>query len=226
MPLSDGAPDRLMFLAGLCHTAGSANARVLSTVTGIMIFVTDKAKYSWIFDDGLDIATCVTVVPGGEADDVLRRFGADTTTTLAVDEADRIDGIAGPIAATAVPGGVVTVEPNGFQGALEDVLLRVAGDGVAASVFWNVNDHNSFIAVRGGAVVVSIDMYDLLDADDPELLLELGLPDELHDLCRAAAEAQEQPWATGLAMAEVFTGVPIPRQAVSEPATFHAFRRQ
>ncbi len=190
-----------------------------------MSFVTDKASYSWIFDDGLDVATCVTVIAAGEAEEVVRRFGADMTSTFDADEGEELDAPAGPIAATAVPGGVVTVEPNGFQGSLEDVLLRVAGEGVAASAFWNVNDDSLFIAVRGGEVVVSVDMYEFLEAGDPEVLDEIGLPDELHDLCRAAAEAQEQPWATGLAMAEVFTGVPIPREAVVEPAAFHLFRQ-
>lgn len=191
-----------------------------------MTSVTARASYSWIFADGLDVATCVTVVAAVEAGEVLRRFGTDAATTVNVQQLDPFDGPAGPIAATDVPGGVVTVEPSGFQGAREDVLLRVAGDGVAASVFWDVNDDNQFIAVRGGAVVVRVDMYDFLDAEDPEVLLELGLPDELHDLCREAAEAQKKPWATGLAMAEVITGVPIPREAVTDPAAFHPFLRQ
>lgn len=182
----------------------------------------DRSTYTWVHEDGVGVASCVTVVAGIGPDEALRRFGADTSRTLDVEiEAEDAEAYGWSIAATAVPGGVVLMEPNGFQGSREEVLLRVAGDGVAASVFWNVESDNSFVAVRAGTVVAQVDMYEFLDADAPEVLENLDLPPELLPLCLEAAEVDEEPWPTGLAMAETFTGVAIPRAAVVEPATLH-----
>lgn len=182
----------------------------------------DRSTYKWVLDDGVGVACCITVVAGIGPDEVLRRFGADTSRTLNLGiEAEDTEAYGQSVAVVAVPGGTVAVEPNGFQGSLEKVLRRVACDSVAASVFWNVNDDNSFVAVRDGAVVVQVDMYDFLDAVDPEVLDDLDLPADLRALCLQAAEVDEVPWPTGLAMAETFTGVAIPRDAVVEPTALH-----
>lgn len=182
----------------------------------------DRSTYEWVLEDGVGVACCVTVVAGVEPDEVLRRFGADTSRILDLEiEADDIEAYGQSIAATAVPGGVVAVEWNGFQGSREEILLRVAGDATAASVYWNVDSDNSFRAVRDGTVRVDVDMYDFLDAADPEVIAELSLPAELLALCMQAAESNMELWPTGLAMAETFTGVAIPRAALVEPATLH-----
>ncbi|WP_157537088.1 DUF6461 domain-containing protein [Nocardioides sp. Root190] len=177
----------------------------------------DRSTYGWVLEDAVGVACCITVVAGIDSDEALRRFGADTSRPLDPSvEADDAEAYGWSISVAAAPGGVVAVEPNGFQGSREDVLLRVAGNSVAASVFWNVNDDNSFVAVRDGAVVVDVDMYDFLDADDADVLNDLALPAALRALCIQAAEVDESPWPTGLAMAETFTGVAIPRDAVVE----------
>jgi hypothetical protein len=51
-----------------------------------------------------------------------------------------------------VPGGVIAVEVNGFQGSLPEVIQRLSVGGATASMFWNVNDDNAFSCGRDGEI--------------------------------------------------------------------------
>lgn len=178
-----------------------------------------SADYQWIYDDALDVDTCVTAVSGGQADAVLRNFGADLSTV--VSPAMRYEAHGFMIAATEVTGGVVAVEPGGFQGTVDRVLLRVADGGTAASVYWNANDDCAFVLVGAGKVISHIDIWDAVEAEDSEALSELGVPVECHDLCLRESADGREPYAMGLALVAMTTGVAIPRDAVAEPAVLH-----
>lgn len=184
-----------------------------------VVAVTESADYQWIYDDALDIDTCVTAVPGGRAEAVLKAFGADLSTVVTPAMRNEAHGFM--IAATEVPGGVVAVEPGGFQGTVDRVLLRVADGGTAASVYWNANDDCAFVLVGDDKVISHIEIWDAVEAEDSETLAELGIPGECHDLCLRESTDGREPYAFGLALVAMTTGVDIARDAVAEPAVLH-----
>lgn len=184
-----------------------------------MASLLDSADYQWIYVDALDVDTCVTAVRGRQAEAVLKAFGADLSTVVTPAMRDEAQGFM--IAATDVPGGVVAVEPGGFQGTVDRVLLRVADGGTAASVYWNANDDCAFVLVDAGKVISHIDIWDAVEAEDSETLAELGIPVECHDLCLRESTDGREPYAFGLALIAMTTGLDIPRDAVAEPAVLH-----
>ncbi|QCW49546.1 hypothetical protein FE634_02360 [Nocardioides dongxiaopingii] len=176
----------------------------------------DATKYSWINHDGLDVATCVTVVLDISAQEALARFGADTSTEIDFDTAHG-EGVT----VLAVPGGVVAFEPNGFLGSIPDVLERLAGGGRAASAFWNVNGDDSFVWTTDGAPARSVELLHAEEDDDADSMDDLGLPPVVHGLWPQAAGESPGPCAVGLAMVEAVTGIEIPRAALATDATFY-----
>lgn len=173
------------------------------------------ADYDWIYD-ALSEAACVTAVAGTTSQQVLAAFGADTSVDLDQDDAyGGGDEHPAAVAVKDVPGGVVAVELNGFQGSLENVLGRLSRLGPTASIFWNVNDDNAFSCAREGKIVATVDMYDAEDPDDVEL------PADLMPLFVTADDDGVSMWAVGAAMVEAFTAVPFTREAIEEAAPFH-----
>lgn len=170
-----------------------------------------SATYGWIDDSVLAEGACITAVPDVSVEEALARLGIDPART--VDLIEALEGASAGVVRTA--GGVVIVEPNGFQGSQEQVLARLAGGASAASMFWNVNALNAFTWVRGGQVVASVDLHDAEKADDAETSDALELTADLHELWRSAAERETDPWAAGLAMVEVATGIEIPHEVAS-----------
>ena len=58
------------------------------------------------------------------------------------------------IGVTQILGTFFMVEDNGFVvGSLPDVLARLSANGCAASMFWNVNDHNAFSFAQNGELL-------------------------------------------------------------------------
>jgi hypothetical protein len=175
----------------------------------------NPSDYEWV-DDELSDAACVTAIADAAVEAVLAAFGADPSIELTGNDAFG-DDYGGAVAAHAVPGGVVAVELNGYQGSRGEVLARLSTLGLAASIFWNVEDDNAFTYASDGEVADGVDMY---DAEDPE---EVDLPPDLMALfVQAADDEHPMMWAVGLAMVEQFTGVAIPREAVSASSTFYA----
>ncbi|MEZ0579122.1 DUF6461 domain-containing protein [Nocardioides sp. MH1] len=167
----------------------------------------DPADYYWTED--LGPAACVTLVAGSTVEEVLERFGADASIILEGEDAYG-GGSKYPasVAAVDVPGGVVAVEDNGYEGSRPEVLARLSAGGSAASMFWNVNDDNAFSCARDGRLVATVDMY---DAEDPD---GVDLPDELTELFARAGDDETDMWAVGLAMAAEFTGVRVSRESM------------
>lgn len=179
--------------------------------------MTDVARYEWV-DDVLHEAACVTVIAGGTPADVLAAFGADTSIVLSLDDAfGGGDTYFASVAVQGVPGGVVAVEWNGFQGSRPEVLARLSGLGPTASIFWNVNDDNAFSCARDGGVVASVDMY---DAEDPS---GVDLPADLMGLFALAGNDEDDVsmWAVGLAMTEAFTQISVSENDVRSASRFH-----
>lgn len=180
--------------------------------------MTDVSQYEWV-NDVLGEAACVTLVAGATARDVLDAFGADTSIALTEEDAFGGGGTHfASVAARQVAGGVVAVELNGFQGSKPDVLVRLSQLGLTASIFWNVDDDNTFSAARQGEVVASVDMY---DAADPS---EVDLPADLTSLFALAGDDAEDIslWSVGLAMANAFTLVAVSEDDVRSVGPFYA----
>jgi hypothetical protein len=177
--------------------------------------VPDPRDYLWVHD-ALQEAACLTVVAGASRQELLVAFGADMSTVV---DGDDIYGggerYPASVAVQEVPGGVVAVELNGFQGTLPEVLSRASVLGPAASIFWNVNDGNAFACARAGRMVARVDMY---DADDP---VDVELPADLMALFVLATDGGVSMWAVGLAMVEAFTDVAVSEGAVGSAGPFH-----
>lgn len=168
--------------------------------------------YEWIHDS-LDDAACVTVVVGKDSAGVLTAFNADPGLSVSVDDSDAYADGRAYVSVLDVPGAVIAVEYNGFQGSLPEVLGAASGDGRAASMFWNVNDDNAFSCAAGGEMLASVDMY---DAEDPDGADEL--PENLTALFAGAGAGDADLHATGLAMVEEFTGIRVrPEHLASMP---------
>ncbi|MDO9456237.1 DUF6461 domain-containing protein [Nocardioides sp.] len=178
-------------------------------------------SYDLVFESGADVANCIGVVEGVSIEEVLERYGADTGRELDP-ESDAAYGFS--IAAVAVDGGVVTVEPNGFQCSRPKKLQRVADGHPAASVFWNVESDNAFTLVRPGRPPVSVDLYDAFPEMGTPDVTEVGLPKGLQALWQEAGSAEVEPWAAGLAMVEKTTGIVVPREAVEAPGPLYLLR--
>lgn len=174
----------------------------------------DPAAYNWI-GSVLGDAACVTVVTGSSVAEVLGEFGADPSKFLVGDDVYG-GGSSYPasVAVAAIEGGVVAVEFNGYHGSLSDLLVPLSEDGTAASIYWNVEDDNSFTCARHGRVVATVDMYDARHRD-------IDLPEQLISLYRLAGVDGADRWAVGLAMVEAFTGVPVPRNVIASMNSSH-----
>lgn len=182
--------------------------------------MTDVARYEWI-GDLLQEAACVTLIAGATSADVLEAFGVDTAVVVPPEDAyGGGDVYFASVAVRDVPGGVVAVELNGFQGSVPEVLVGLSRLGRTASIFWNVNDDNAFSCASDGEVVASVDMY---DAEDPS---EVDLPADLVELFALAGDDEDgvSMWAVGLAMADAFTQVSVGEDDLRSASPFHPIR--
>jgi hypothetical protein len=174
--------------------------------------------YSWIHGTPLLVAACLTVVTGMTADDVLADLCGDREEEPMHGSTARFGVTRLPggsemrIGVTQIPGALLMVEDNGFVGSLPDVLARLSAKGRAASMFWNVNEHNAFSFAENGELLGSVDLY---DAEDPDFANEIDLPVELRELFSAAGHEDADLHATGLALVATFTGVELRREDVA-----------
>jgi hypothetical protein len=158
-------------------------------------------SYAWLNDEDATIlaqAGCVTLVTGATARHVLKAFGARTDRTHTASEAFLLDGQ--PAACVVdVPGGVVAVEFNGYQGSRAEVLGPASRRGKAASIFWNVNYVVQFTCARRGRTLAMTDLSLPVDADE--------LPRSLRPMLSLTESDDADLVAVGMAMVDRFTGL-------------------
>lgn len=146
-------------------------------------------------------AACVTLVAGSTIDEVLHAFGAEPEHP-AVDPSEVPFGIPA-VAVAAVPGGVVAIEDNGFQGSAPAVLRLASARGPAASMYWNENADMALGLARAGVVT---------GPGEGILTGELGDDPAVLALFHGLGDPEDDSWLTdvevrGLVAAERFTGV-------------------
>ncbi|WIM93289.1 DUF6461 domain-containing protein [Actinoplanes oblitus] len=159
-------------------------------------------------------AFCLTFVRGLDDAALVTAFGGDPSTMLSQAElAQILDTFPyGEEPATLVVATLgewrIGIEINGCQGNRSEVLRRAAaaGDGVALSVYRNVNGRSEFSYVRHDSTQVVIDQIrpERRTGENP------GLLDEYLDGLPFGYEDDLIPEAAGLALAERLTGVRLP----------------
>lgn len=192
----------------------------------------DPTAYDWLADSELQVAGCVTVVPGAETAAVATAFGHEEADGGSGDArfADRAaSGELGDrgdeIWVAASPDAALVFEFNGFEGTRDGVLREASRAGtakIAASLFWNVNGAVQVTCARRGKVVTSVDLS-YVEEDDLATV-----PRALRPLARlCVGDDGADPLAVGAAMVETLTGVGFtrtdldgssPRRIVSRPS--------
>src|SRR5689334_939087 len=122
----------------------------------------DWERHAWVED--AEVSTIALVERGESAEAVLSRLGPveplgelpyegafDAQNDLYVDGTEQQRAI---FQIARLGDWWVTVEPNGYRASLGSTLVELAGDGQAASFFWNVNALMSLVHVVSGEVVV------------------------------------------------------------------------
>lgn len=118
-----------------------------------------------------------------------------------------------------IPGGVLATEPTGYGDPTCDALRELSSVGSAAAVVrHNIQAHLRFGCARGGELLFDDDEY--IYIDDPEVVPADLRP--LFDLVWDDLEDGEDdfddgpdPFAVGLAMAELVTGVELTTEHVA-----------
>jgi hypothetical protein len=163
-------------------------------------------NYHWVErpnrrDDGSPCtagAACITVALAASAKHVVEAFGVDPSSRrLATfhEAEDMWSEDATPVQIWESGEKTIAVEPNGYLASLPEHLEKIARQGDAVSVFWNVNAVMQVLVMRGGVVVREFDPL-LYDEDGPHLPEEMGL----------AFGTTGQPRSAALAFLERCTG--------------------
>ncbi|WP_433059928.1 DUF6461 domain-containing protein [Dactylosporangium sp. CS-033363] len=126
--------------------------------------------YRWLRRTVIAEGGTVTVVTGASPADVLRAFGADPDRPEPVAEFGADGRILGVLDAG---GAVVVVEPMGFAGSHDEVLLAASTSGRAASMYWNINGHTRLAFAERGRIVPHDELPEVLDGLDFTDYLEL-----------------------------------------------------
>jgi uncharacterized protein DUF6461 len=122
------------------------------------------ADYTWFSERCPDLAEafCLTWVRSLPPAEVLRRVGARESSNLTgIGEVYRAWTASGGdelfVAATVVDGWTLAVEPNGFLGVTDDIVVALSHDTRLVSHFRNVNAVSRFCWVEDGDVRLSFD---------------------------------------------------------------------
>ena len=174
------------------------------------------SDYSWLDDPmrcPVAVAACITAITGSSTDEVLAAFGADPAApTLASEQA--AFGPEPTVATITVPGGVLAVENNGWQGSRPEVLQPLSSRGRAASIYWNVNALTRISGAEAGLLVGAFDPVspDQPVGDDPDRLAAV----------LAGLDFSAGDWvAQGMVVVERFTGVAITPDIVTSIERVH-----
>jgi hypothetical protein len=156
----------------------------------------------------------VLVAAGATRDAVLAGLGADLSDRA--DDAWDVDSRSAAWAAIEVPGGVLAVELSGYgDPALAD-LASLSQPGAAAVVRSNIQAHYRFGAARAGELIFDDDEYIYLrDLDRVPAELRPLFDAAWNDLDSEDDDERAHPLATGLAMAELVTGMELSEDQVA-----------
>ncbi len=163
--------------------------------------VVPDAVYHWVERISLSDAATVTFVRDKSSPEVLRAFGADPSAPASLREFSERDyqNIDPWVCVLDVPGGVIAIEFNGWQGSDGPVLRALSSPHTrAASMFWNVNALRRFSLARNGEVLASFELG--LDSTTSPEALELLSDVDLDGHHRTAI---------GLLAASRFTGLSL-----------------
>ncbi len=117
-----------------------------------------------------------------------------------------------------LPSGILAIEPTCYGDPTNAALAELSRDGAAAAVVRsNIQAHERFGCARDGQLLYDNDEY--VHEENPEVV-----PTELRslfDLARIALDEDDDddgsdPFAVGLAMAEVITGIELTAAQVAE----------
>lgn len=165
--------------------------------------------YSQVLEARFSTETTIFVVVGPAWEEIARVLGADPTR---VSTSDPVDEKTTRWSFLALDGGVLAVEYTGYGDPTLAALRELsAGGGACAVVRGNVQGHDRFGCARDGEVLFDDDEYIYIDDPDvvpPELRPLFDLVwDDLDD--EEGDEDTPDPFAVGLAMAELITGLRI-----------------
>ncbi|GGP51067.1 DUF6461 domain-containing protein [Saccharothrix coeruleofusca] len=122
------------------------------------LVVPPHQDHVWVERHPISQASCVTVVTGLSAQEVLRAFGADPTSRpWRLEETQRSADLRQWVSVLQVDGAVIAFEDNGYLGADEEVLRRLSARGRAASMFWNVNALTRLSFARDGELLAGFE---------------------------------------------------------------------
>ncbi|CUU57552.1 hypothetical protein Ga0074812_11350 [Parafrankia irregularis] len=169
-----------------------------------------ETRYRWVRrrSEFREAAT-FTVVVGATPQDVVRYFDADPDAPCSLARL-RAEGRTDPYLlvlplAGADSGAVLAVEANGLQGSRHAVLSSVSRQGLAASMFWNINALTRLSLAQGGEVLAAFE-------PGPDAVPDAVLP-LLRDLDLTGATDRV---AKGLVVVERFTGHEIRPEQVQQ----------
>lgn len=165
----------------------------------------------------------VLVAADATRDAVLAALGVDLSDPA--EDADDVDTHSAAWAAIEVPGGVLAVELTGYGDPSLADLASLSRTGAAAVARSNIQAHYRFAAARAGEIVVDDDEYIYLrDIDRVPAGLRPLFDAAWVDLDSEDDDECADPLATGLAMAELVTGIELSDEqvaAVLEAEFFH-----
>ena len=156
----------------------------------------------------------VVVAAGATRDAVLAALGVDLSSRA--EDAWDVDARSAAWAAVEVPGGVLAVELSGFGDPSLADLASLSRVGAAAVVRSNILAHYRFGAARAGELVFDDDEY--IYARDLERVpagLRPLFDAAWNDLDGEDDDERADPLATGLAMAELVTGLEVSAEQVA-----------
>jgi hypothetical protein len=194
---------------------------------------TTAADYAWFHEQfpGLAEGYCLTLVRGLTPDGFLSRIGARPEpgiTRLAdmFEPSVRLWDAGAPgsgrrslIGITSVPGGdwALGIEPSGFLGATEEVVVPLSAGTTVVSHYQNFNAGGSFYWIEDGDIRLHFDPMD-------PAWREGSNPDAVADVMRRAGfdldedGETEHPAEASFALAEHLTGVRVTPGLLSESA--------
>jgi hypothetical protein len=140
--------------------------------------VPPDAAYRWIESSWLESGATITVVTGATVDEVIRAFGADPEMP-----ASSSDDAWCMVSAQPIDGAVLAIEGNGWRGSDRPVLEALSANGLAASMYWNVDAMTALSFARDGRLLASFEPGIDQTSDLPELadaLAGLDFDDDRH----------------------------------------------
>lgn len=198
----------MLVSAAACDSQGDGEAEPESAETtataapSIPSLPADWGWPEWVGESDLREAAAITVVSGGDLEQVMEAFGAVGDPVrpwdASISTPDEYYYVEPWAAFAAVPGGVVVVEPNGFVGINPAVLERASSGALAVVVYWNVELDTAVMVGENGAVVGDIYYPEVGGGRLQELAGSLEVPVQPDAVEAVAWGLRAQPTLTGI----------------------------